>query len=227
MLPRFFVAGTDTNVGKTQVSVALLEAMCLRGLKPVAFKPFESGMTAVTKPVDSLALQRAGGGWQDLETICLYRFRKPLAPGIASRLERQKTSWKQVQATFRRFDGEPLVVEGAGGLFVPLDARHDVIDAIQEFALPVVLVARAGLGTINHTCLSLEALAARGAKVRAVVLVKSTPAADLSERYNRPELERRFPRTAFLGPVPFEPDAPTRTRIIRKHLTSLLSPRTP
>jgi dethiobiotin synthetase len=126
--------------------------------------------------------------------------------------------------TFHRFGPGAGVVEGAGGLFVPLDERHDVIDAIGALKLPVVLVARAGLGTINHTSLSLEALARRRARVAAVVLVKSTRGRDPSERLNRDELERRWPSLRFFGPCPFSASVQRRDLVLRRLLAPLVPP---
>lgn len=222
MKHRCFVTGTDTGVGKTQVSCALLRALAARGLAPFAFKPFESGMASFDAPGDSLALRAAAGGWQPLDTISLFRFRAPLAPGIAARVERRPTSWARVLKTFAGFGPGPGVVEGAGGLHVPLDARHDVVDLMAALRLPVVVVARASLGTVNHTTLTLSALAARRLKVAGVVLVHTQPA-DEASRYNRAELERRFPRTRFLGPVPFEPDAARRARAFDRVVAPLVT----
>jgi dethiobiotin synthetase len=222
MPPRFFVTGTDTHVGKTQVSAALLGLMADQGLQPFAFKPFESGMASLDAPSDSLRLQRAAGGHQRLDTISLYRFTAPIAPAIAARETGRSVSWPHVMKTFRSFQGRAGVVEGAGGLFVPLDPRHDVLDAIEAMKLPVVVVARAGLGTINHTALTLEALAHRKLPVRAVVLSKSTRGQDASEPFNCQELQRRYPRVPFFGPVPFFAHESRRDAALRRLLAPLV-----
>jgi dethiobiotin synthetase len=194
--------------------------MVNRGLQPFAFKPCESGDSA-----DSDALRAAAGGWQTRESICLYRFRAPLAPAMAARAERRRVDWTQLLSGFRALGAGPGVVEGAGGLFVPLDDRHDVIDLIAATRLPVVLVARAGLGTINHTVLSLQALAARRITVAAVALIQARPGAEPSLTTNRAELERRFPELRFFGPVRFEPDAGGRRRLLGRALSSLVPTR--
>lgn len=212
-MKRYFVTGTDTGVGKTEVSAALLSLLP----RPFAFKPCESGDNA-----DSEALRQAAGAWQSPDSVCLYRFKAPLAPAIAARQERRRVDWKRLLSGFRALGKGPGVVEGAGGLFVPLDDRHDVIDLIEATRLPVVLVARAGLGTINHTVLSLNALAARKVPVAAVVLVQAVDRVEASLKTNRAELERRFPRLRFLGPVGFEPSAVARRRRLRRHLAPLL-----
>src|SRR6185295_18187030 len=137
----------------------------------------------------------------DLSLICPHRFRLPLAPGVAARRLKQDPSIDVTKALFRAFDGRALVVEGAGGLFVPIDRKREVIDLIEMFKLPVVLVARAGLGTLNHTGLSLAALKARKIPVRAVVLSKSSPDEDPSESDNPKLIAARG--VPVLGPVPY------------------------
>ena len=222
MTPRYFVTGTDTGVGKTQVSAALLRLMVKRGHRPFAFKPFESGMASLDAPADGLALQHAGGGWQPLETVSLFRFKAPLAPAMAAKQERRTTSWRAMQSTFASFGHGAGVAEGAGGLRVPLDSRHDVIDAIEALQLPVVVVARSALGTINHTTLTLEALASRRLRVAAVVLVSSQGKADPSVKLNKAALEARFPRVRFLGPVPFVEEPSRRARAFERTLSTLV-----
>jgi dethiobiotin synthetase len=123
--------------------------------------------------------------------------------------------------SYRSFAGRPLVVEGAGGLCVPLDARREVIDLVQALGLPVLLVARAGLGTLNHTALSLEALAARRIQVLAVLLSRSAPGSDASCRDNAEWIRRRH-RLAVLGPVPFRADKKRRAAF-RSALAPLLA----
>lgn len=212
----FFVTGTDTGVGKTQVSVALLEVLAVRGLAPFALKPYESGGTG-----DRDALWRAAGAWQRKSDVCLYRYAKPLAPGLAAPKGRAGNP-RRVLPLLRRFSAHPLVVEGAGGLYVPLTPRHDVIDLAAMVKLPVVVVARAGLGTINHTTLTLNALLERRLDVAGVVLVQAVRGKDESIPGNRPELERRFPRLRFLGPVPFVANVARRRAALRAAVTPLV-----
>ncbi len=201
---RYFVTGTDTGIGKTEVSLALLTLMRERGLEPFALKPYQSG---------------GGDDAKRLGAKVLFRFRAPLAPGVAAELEGVKTDFGEVlRAIPRRGAG---VVEGAGGLYVPLDAKHDVIDLIETAKLPVVLVARLGLGTLNHTALSLEALAKRKAQVAAVVLVKSSRGRDPSERHN-PEWLRRRHDVRVLGPVPYVSAAARRLAAFKRAVAPLV-----
>ena len=208
-LPRYFVTGTDTGVGKTEVAAALLSLMADAGLAPGALKPYESGCADAARSEDALG------------NISLHRFRARLAPGMAAERLGLNPSWAETLKAFRAFQGRALVVEGAGGLLVPLDRGHQVIDLVAATRLPVVLVARAGLGTLNHTGLSLLALRERRIRVRAVVLVQASAARDGSARENARWLARRD-GVEVLGPVPFVPDAGKRRVAFRKQLRALL-----
>jgi dethiobiotin synthetase len=214
---RFFITATDTNVGKTQVAAALLGLMADARLDPFAYKPYESGGA----PFDSERLQRAAGSGQPLATVNLFRFKRALAPGVAARLERKPTDWGHTLRTYRGFGTRSGIIEGAGGLFVPLDEEHDVVDLISALRAPVVVVARAGLGTINHTVLTLTALRARKVAVAAVVLNTVTAERDPSTPYNRTELQRRFPRLNVIGPTRFVKGEARRDAMLRAMLQPL------
>ena len=218
---RVFVTGTDTGVGKTQVAAALLSLLADAGLCPAPFKPYESGCARPWRPADALALRAAARSTDPLEAVCVHRFRAPLAPGVAAARMGRAPAFRPVLAAFRSFGDRPLVVEGAGGLLVPLDRRREVIDLIEALVLPVVLVARAGLGTLNHTGLSLRLLESRGIPVRAVVLSRGSPVRDPSVEDNAAWLAERH-GVPVLGPVPYIEDAVRRRRAFRTVLRPLL-----
>ncbi len=217
---RIFVTGTDTGVGKTETAAALLSLLADSGHRPAPFKPYESGCASVAAPADALTLKTAAQSDDDLAAICPHRFRAPLAPGVAAARLGCRSDLRKTLRAFHTFDDRALVVEGAGGLFVPLDPAHDVIDLIALLNLPVLLVARARLGTLNHVALSLHSLAARKIPVAAVVLSRSEATRDRSERGNA-ELIRRRHRVQVLGPVPYEVD-PGRRRIAFRRALQLL-----
>jgi dethiobiotin synthetase len=218
---RVFITATDTGVGKTEVASALLSLLADRGLRPAPFKPYESGCARLDAPADALALRAAARSDDALERICIHRFRAPLAPGVAARRLGRRADLRPVLSAYRSFAGRTLVAEGAGGLLVPLDPRHDVVDLIGMLHLPVLLVARAGLGTLNHTGLSLALLRERRITVRAVVLSRSTPRADPSLADNARLLHERH-GVEVLGPVPFLRSATARRRAFRRALRPLL-----
>lgn len=218
---RLFVTATDTGVGKTEAACALLSLLADRGLSPAPFKPYESGCRDLFRPHDALALRRAARSRDTLDRVCPHRFAEPLAPGVAARRLGASPSFAKTLAAFRSFDGRPLVAEGAGGLLVPVDRRRDVVDLIEKLVLPVLLVARSGLGTLNHTGLSLELLKERGLEVRAVLLTQSERGRDPSEADNADWLRWRY-GVRVLGPVPFERQARARRERFRQVLGELL-----
>lgn len=207
---RLFVAGTDTGVGKTETACAVLSLLADAGRRPMPFKPYESGCADLRRPADALALRSAARSEDDLARICLHRFQEPLAPGIAAERLGVSPDFARTLVGYRALHGRSVVVEAAGGLLVPLDPRHDVVDLIVALRLPVLLAGRAGLGTLNHTGLSVEALRRRRVKVAGIVLSRSSPRRDLSERDNPRVLSERF-GVPVLGPVPFV-KAPARRR---------------
>lgn len=218
---RCFVTATDTGVGKTQVSCALLSLLRDQGLNPAPFKPYETGCEELDQPADALRMREAAGSQDPLERICPHRFQLPLAPGVAAARLGIETPFSSTVAAFRAFENRPVVAEGAGGLFVPIDSERDIIDLIVELRLPVLLVARAGLGTLNHTALSLEALTTRKIPVIAVVLSQAIKDADPSTEDNARWIEERY-GARVLGPVPFVRSDSARHEAFREALSPLL-----
>lgn len=166
-----FVAGTDTGVGKTLVACALVRSLRETGVDVGVMKPCETGV-GPEGPLDALALQAAAGAQDPLDDVCPERFALPAAPAVAARAEGRPVDLGRIRAAAGRLRERHsfLVVEGAGGLLVPLEAGFSMLDLARELALPVLLVARGALGTINHTLLSLRALEGRGVPLAGVVL---------------------------------------------------------
>lgn len=219
---RIFVTATDTGVGKTQTSCALLSLLADRGDAPAPMKPYESGCVSLKRPLDALAMREAARSADSLDDICPHRFRAPLAPGVAAARLGKDPSFERTMEAYRSFAGRSLVVEGAGGLLVPIDARRDIVDLIEATRLPVLLVARAGLGTLNHTGLSIELLRRRKIELAAVLLSRGTPGPrDASERDNAEWITRRH-RVRVLGPVPFIADPKKRHAAFKRALAPLL-----
>lgn len=163
---KIFVTGTDTDVGKTVVS-----AILVAGLQAVYWKPVQSGFT------DSAdATENTDSKWirsilkLSEERICKERFslNEPLSPHAAAKIDGVKIDLKDFELPDT--GGRPLIVEGAGGVLVPLNDQHLMLDLMERFSLPVVVVARSGLGTINHTLLTLRVLKERGLTVLGVVM---------------------------------------------------------
>jgi dethiobiotin synthetase len=166
-----FVTGTDTGVGKTVVSCALVRALRARGLDVGVMKPMETGVGA-DGPLDALALREAAGVDDAMETICPVQLPLPAAPTVAAAALGREVELDPIWGAFETLAAvhQFLVVEGAGGLLVPAAKNVTMADLGLEFGLPLLIVARAALGTINHTLLTLEAASTRGLRVVGVVI---------------------------------------------------------
>jgi len=168
-----FVTGTDTGVGKTWVSSRLAAAWTGAGLRVAALKAAESGCRSVDGLLvgeDDEALFRAAGSWQPER--CRFRFRPAVAPGVAADELGMEIDFDVItrQVDALRMIADRVIVEGAGGWLVPMGAGRTIEDLARCIAVPVLVVARAGLGTINHAALTVRAIRSAGLEVAAVVL---------------------------------------------------------
>jgi dethiobiotin synthetase len=213
-----FVTGTDTGVGKTEVACALLEAARARGLDAVGMKPAQSGV-GPAEPSDAERLAAASGGSEPLEAVCPYSFGPPLAPAVAARVEGRAISFGRIVEAARALAArhEALLVEGAGGLLAPLTDRETYADLAAALALPALVVARAGLGTVNHTALTVEALRRRGLAVAGIVLNRAGPDDDPSVPYNAGEIAR-LTGVAPAALLPFVAELEARRSLLRSML---------
>lgn len=186
-----FVTATDTGVGKTEVACALLAEARARGLDAVGMKPAQSGAVPGERS-DAERLRDACGAVEPLEAICPYSLAAPLAPAVAARVEGKEISFARVLDAARALAARhaAIVVEGAGGLLVPLTEEKTYADLAAALALPVVVVARAGLGTVNHTALTVEALRRRDLPIAGIVLNRTAPEDDPSVPHNSAEIAR-------------------------------------
>ncbi len=207
-----FVTATDTGVGKTEVACALVRGWCARGLDVGALKPAQSGHEPGT-PSDAERLRSAAGASDAPELVCPYPFAAPLAPAVAARLEGVSISLDRILDAARGLAARhaALLVEGAGGLFTPLTERETYADLAVALGMPALVVARAGLGTVNHVALTCEALGRRGVPIAGIVLNRSALGADPSEPHNAAEIERRT-GARVLASLPYEADIAARER---------------
>jgi dethiobiotin synthetase len=186
-----FVTGTDTGVGKSVLAAALCAALRARGEPVAAFKPAVTGLEEAPGawPRDHELLARAAGG--DPEQVAPYRFGPPLSPHYAAELAGTAIDPALlVEAARASGRDATLICEGVGGLLVPLTSGYLVRDLALDLGLAVVVAARTGLGTINHTLLTVESARAAGLRVAGVVM---TPWPDVPlpiELSNRATVER-------------------------------------
>lgn len=190
-----FVTGTDTGVGKTLVAAALVRLAKDRGLFAVGIKPVETGCEirdGRLHPEDGWFLWHASDGSLPLEECCPFRFSLPAAPARAAEAEGLSLSLAAMERHIRTaFENADLtVVEGAGGLMVPIEGRLMMIDLIERLGYPTILVGRTRLGTINHTLLSLAVLRERRVPVAGIVLSGAASESGPEEAYTPEDLRR-------------------------------------
>lgn len=186
MSNRFFVTGTDTGVGKTLVS-----ALLCAGLDAKYWKPIQTGAREGT---DRQTVMRLAGLSRDRTLPEVYRFAPPVSPHLASKRADVQIDLRKITVP-ESADSEALIVEGAGGALVPINDRQFMTDLMKHLGIPVILVSRTSLGTINHTLLSLAALRAARIEVRGVVM------SGKKNDENRKAIEK-YGQTPVIGFVP-------------------------
>jgi dethiobiotin synthetase len=187
--PGLFITGTDTGVGKTTVGVALLRLASHRGRQLIPFKPAETGCHP--HPADALRLWEAARPPVEREAICLYPLALPAAPYAAARQSGLSIS---LPAILTRADqltalGDGLIVEGAGGLLVPYGPHLTGADLAAALGLPILLVARTALGTVNHVALTINEIRRRAMVLAGVMLVATEPGLAPHQQTNIPLIQ--------------------------------------
>jgi dethiobiotin synthetase len=196
-----FVTGTDTGVGKTVLTAGVVLALRGRGFSVGVVKPIQSGALAADPDGDAMLLKRWTGVSESASELAPYSFSAPLAPLVAAELEGREVHLGEVveavQAVADRY--ESVIVEGAGGLLVPVGADWTVADLAYALGLPVLVVARAALGTVNHSALTV--LAVRGLGLEPIGIVLNGAQDDSSQR--NAELIERLADVPILGRTPW------------------------
>ena len=217
-LPGLMVVGTDTGVGKTAVSATLARIWTGAGHRVGVLKPVATGITrdpatGAWHSDDVEALRTAIGGTVPPERVAPLVYDDPLAPPVAARRAGTLLTWDHFARAVRdaiawwaaEGRAETLLVEGVGGLLCPLTEGTTVADLAIALDFPTLVVARRGLGTLNHTLLTVEAAHRRGLRLAGVILNGAEPTADpLAEQTNAAELARRLApfRVPVLGEWP-------------------------
>ena len=204
------ITGTDTGVGKTLVTAALAYALKQQGREVGVMKPIETGASQSRMAQSDAARLRAFVESEDaLGAICPFQFELPLAPVAAAQAERRVISPEVIRQVYRLLSNryDYMVVEGVGGVYVPIAPKIDVMDLIVRLKLPVVVVGRAGLGGINHALMTIEALRRR--KISIVALVLNCPhstKSNIARLQVRTTVEtlRKRAGVPVLGPLPFK-----------------------
>jgi len=169
--PGVFVTGTGTEVGKTVVAAVIACTLAAEGKRVAVFKPAVTGLEEEGE-TDHALLRRASGSSQADEQIAPYRYGPPASPHLAAALTGDEIAPERLRqaAAAAAAAADAIVCEGVGGLLVPLSPTYLVRDLAVDLGYPLVIVASPGLGTINHTLLTLESARTAGLEVAAVVL---------------------------------------------------------
>lgn len=198
------VTGTDTGVGKTLIAAALVTALRARGVRAIGFKPAETGIGA-GHPTDSEVLALASGE-RNVLARPLLQLAEPLAPAVAADRAGVTLDPDHIEARIKelRHGGYAVVVEGAGGVMVPLAWGYTVLDLAQACDLDAVVVARAGLGTLNHVAMTAMMLRSHQIPIRGIVLSGRSESPDLAEATNPATLSRMLHGVRIVE-VPHDP----------------------
>lgn len=173
--PGLFVTATDTGVGKTVVTCAIALHLRRAGLRVGVCKPFASGCRRDREGLvseDAEAIAHFADCRQPLDVINPIRYAQPVAPAVAAEQTGVGPDWEALARSLRVLDGssDVMLVEGVGGLLVPLDERTTVLDLIRSLGYPVLIVARATLGTLNHTAMTVKLLRDAGCAVAGIAV---------------------------------------------------------
>ncbi len=207
----FFITSTDTGAGKTIIARAVIKVMQSLNIKVCAMKPIESGCAKegdVLIPYDGSLLRQAAHMEAPLRLVTPCCFEKPLAPFAAAEIEGRTISIDEIKKAYfiLQASHEAIVVEGIGGIMVPVTKDYYVVDLAKEFSLPLLIVIKPGLGTINHTMLTVNYALEAGLEVAGIVINYSRPPDNsLAEKTNPKVLEEICP-IPIIGTFPYLKD---------------------
>jgi dethiobiotin synthetase len=199
-----FITGTDTGVGKTIVAAGLAASLANSGMDIGVMKPIETGFSL--RSSDAFYLKKIAGVKDSLDSICPYRLKHPLSPFTAAKIENVSIRLERIARAYEVLlqNHQALLVEGAGGLLVPITREKMMADLALYLKLPVLIISRTALGTINHTLLSVEVARQRGIELAGVIFNHLGPRRGLAERTN-PSVIRHFIDVPILGEIPYAP----------------------
>lgn len=202
-----FITGTDTGVGKTFVAATLAAYLRDAGYRVGVMKPAETGCeerNGKLVPADAFRLKDASGCAEPIERICPYRLSEPLAPSIAAERAGVKIDINHLMAVYAEISAEHDVtlVEGAGGLMVPLLPSYTYADFARVFKLPLLVIAANRLGVINHLLLTLEHASCKGLRTLGYVLNRISNETSLAAETNR-EVLSNLTGIPCVGEFPF------------------------
>jgi dethiobiotin synthetase len=204
----FFITGTDTGVGKTIIAGALIKVLCHLGVKTGAMKPVETGCVREGKiliPSDGMFLKQVAQMQESVTQVSPCCFESPLAPLAASELEKKNVSVIAIKKAFYSLytNYDAVIVEGIGGLMVPLETNYFLVDLAKEIGLPLIVVAKPGLGSINHIMLTVNYALKEGLQVAGVIINYSLPPENSLAEETNPQLLKQICPVPLIGIFPY------------------------
>lgn len=200
-----FITGTDTDVGKTWVARSLAASLVARGVDVGVFKPMMSGVKRENPTSDASLLKDFAQDKNSLEAINPYQFDESVTPYIAAKRINQVIELEDILDKFNQIrDTHPFyIVEGAGGLLAPLGKGYHVGDLAARMGYPMIIVARPGLGTVNHTLLTIEKARQLGIRVLGVIMNGYEPLNEGIPEATNPLLIEEFSKVPVIGQIPW------------------------
>jgi dethiobiotin synthetase len=204
----FFITGTDTGVGKTLIAGAFITTVQFLGKRVCGMKPVESGCSGqgeVLIPYDGMFLKQVSHADEPLALVTPCCLESPLAPLAAAEVDRRDLDISGIGRAFSELSAryEALVVEGIGGLMVPIAKDYYVLDLAKEMGLPLVVVARPGLGTINHIMLTVHCALKAGLTVAGIVINYTQPPENSLAEETNPKLLSQISPVPIIGIFPY------------------------
>lgn len=208
MAKGFFVTGTDTGVGKTIITAALIKTSNLLGFRACGMKPIETGCQregGILIPSDGMLIKTVARMEETVNHISPCRFEKPLAPLPASEIEGISVNFEKIRKAYAELSQkyDVVIVEGIGGLLVPIRKDYFVLDLARDFGLPVIVVSRPGLGTINHTMLSVNYAIKEGLTVAGIIINYSQPPEGTPAEKTNPDVIKEISPVPIIGIFPY------------------------
>ncbi|TVM01031.1 MAG: dethiobiotin synthase [Candidatus Brocadia sp. WS118] len=209
MTKGYFITGTDTGVGKTVVAGGLAALYRNKGLDVGVMKPIATGCKRVNNALisdDAVFLKCSAEVDDEYELINPVSLEQPLAPTIAARLSNTKIDLEKIRMDYDSLceRHEYLIVEGIGGLLVPVDEYYFVVDLANEMELPLIVVCRPTLGTINHTLLTVSYAREHGLDVKGIIMNESTENCDNVVKKTNVDEIKKLTGLPLLGIIPFD-----------------------
>jgi dethiobiotin synthetase len=228
MTKGFFITGTDTGVGKTVIVAALVKSIGLLGYSVCGMKPIETGCKKsefrvqssrlkVQKekliPSDGMFLREIAGMDDSIDLVTPITFENPLAPMVASDIEGIPVDIDKIHKAYKELSKkyDVVIIEGIGGLLVPVRKDYFVLDLARDFRLPLIVVSRPGLGTLNHTMLTVNYAIKEDLNVAGIIINYTRPPKDTIDEETNPEVIKQISPIPLIGIFPYLEDLESST----------------